>query len=188
MYRNIKNGSIISYMRKEIIVIPSAVNVIIKDRCISIAGVLGNLVHTLHILVIAKIDNIDNILVYTKNESAMSKALVGTTKALIYGMIIGVTKGFSKKLQLIGIGYRASIENNMVNLVLGLSHTIQYKLPVEIQATCINQIEIVIKGINKQLVGQVAANLRSLRPPEPFKGKGIRYIDEVIRNKDTKKR
>lgn len=189
MYRNIKKYSILSsFKHTAMIVVPSEVNVIVQNNCVFVTGILGTLTYTLHALITVQIDDKKNILLYTKNKSSINKALIGTTKALIYGMVIGVAKGFVKKLQLIGIGYRASIVNGMINLIIGFSHSVNYRLPVEIKATCINQTEIVLTSINKQLIGQVAADLRSIRPPEPFKGKGIRYINEVVRNKDTKKR
>lgn len=192
MYRNVsgKRSVSSSYVRNAMIMIPNTVNITIENRCIFVIGVLGKLIHTLHASIIAKIDDVENILVvcYTKREVLMGKSLVGTTKSLICGMIAGVTHGFVKKLQLIGIGYRASITNNVINLIIGFSHPISYKLPKEIKATCVNQTEIILEGIDKQLVGQIASNLRAIRPPEPFKGKGIRYMDEIVRNKDTKKR
>lgn len=188
MFRNIKKNCVSSLTHKIVFVIPNSVNVTVQDRCVFVQGVLGKLMCVLHELIVIHIDNIQNVSIYAKKESSINKALIGTTKALIFGMIIGVTKGFSKKLQLIGIGYRASVQNNIINLVVGLSHSINYRLPIAVKAMCVSQTEIILNSINKQLVGQVAADLRSLRPPEPFKGKGIRYIDEVIHNKDTKKR
>lgn len=188
MSRDIEKHHVSSFIHKIVVVIPDAVNVTVQDRCICVQGTLGKLMYIAHELIIVQIDNMSNILIYAKNEGPISKALIGTTKALILGMVVGVTKGFSKKLQLIGIGYRASVKNNVINLIVGLSHSINYKLPVAVTAICISPTEIILNSINKQLVGQVAADLRSLRPPEPFKGKGIRYIDEVVHNKDTKKR
>lgn len=174
---------------KKNIVVPNVVNISIKGRDISVIGILGTLVHVLHESIFAQMDDVKNLLVYTKKKSSVNKALIGTTDALIRGMIIGVTQGFSKKLQLVGIGYRVSVANGVVNLTIGLSYPIVYKLPVEVKAICReNQTEIVLTSMNKQLLGQIAANLRSLRPPDPFKGKGIRYMDEIVRNKDTKKR
>jgi len=115
-------------------------------------------------------------------------ALAGTMRSLINNMVIGVTKGFIKKLNLVGIGYRVSIKERIVTLSLGFSHLIDYILPSDIIAECPNQNEILLKGLNKQLVGKVAADLRSYRQPEPYKGKGIFYSDEIIRIKETKKK
>lgn len=115
----------------------------------------------------------------------------GTTRSLLNNMIIGINIGFYKKLQLVGIGYRVYYKDNIINLSLGFSHIIKYKLPKGITAICPNQNEIIIKGYDKQLVGQVAANIRSYKCPEPYKGKGIRYIDnykELILIKETKKK
>lgn len=177
-------------MRREIVIPNSIVNVIIEKHCISITGLLGTLTRVLHESIIVKIDDARKMIVYThdKHISAIHKALIGTTTALICSMIVGVTTGFSKKLQLVGIGYRASITRDVIDLVIGLSHSVKYTLPVEVKATCTNQTDIILTSISKQLVGQVAADLRAIRPPEPFKGKGIRYIDEIIYSKDAKKR
>ncbi|URJ25283.1 50S ribosomal protein L6 [Candidatus Blochmannia ocreatus (nom. nud.)] len=187
MFYNIKNNT---ELRTYNIVIPTPNNLTIKlKNCsIFITGVLGTLQHTLNKSVSIKLDEKKNILLCTKQTNYKNKALIGTTRAIINNMIIGVETGFSKTLQLTGIGYRVTIENNIVKLLVGLSHAINYKLPIGIIATCPNTTEITLKGINKQLVGQTAANLRALRPPEPFKGKGIRYSDEIVYNKDTKKR
>lgn len=177
-------------MRKEIIVPNSIIDVMIKNHYISITGVLGTLIHVLHTSVVVKLENMKSIVVFSKNKyvNVTNKAVIGTTAALIRNMLLGVTQGFSKRLQLVGIGYRASITDNIVDLIIGLSHSVRYKFPAEVKAICINQTEILLTSMNKQLIGQVAADLRFIRPPEPFKGKGIRYIDEVICNKGTKKR
>ncbi|AKC32487.1 50S ribosomal protein L6 [Candidatus Pantoea carbekii] len=115
-------------------------------------------------------------------------AQAGTARALLNNIIIGVTQGFIRHLQLVGIGYRASIEGNSLSMFLGFSHPIVYILPKDILAQCPTQTEIILKGADKQLIGQVAAELRAYLPPEPYKGKGIRYTDEVIRTKEAKKK
>ncbi|WP_331828353.1 50S ribosomal protein L6 [Candidatus Blochmannia sp. SNP] len=177
------------HIYKTIILIPNITTIKLQDRCIYITGTLGTLTLELHKSIDVQLHDEKKLSVYTtKNINNKNKALIGTTCALINSMITGVTTGFTKKLQLIGIGYRVAIQNNIINLTIGFSHPINYTLPVEITATCPSQTEIIITGINKQIVGQIAADLRSLRPPEPFKGKGIRYINEIIHNKDTKKR
>lgn len=124
----------------------------------------------------------------TTNDSHFAHAMSGTMRALINNMVIGVTKGFEKKLLLVGVGYRAQVQGNTLNLTLGYSHPIAFKVPEGITIETPSQTEIVIKGANKQQVGQVAANVRAFRKPEPYKGKGVRYADEVIVLKETKKK
>lgn len=108
--------------------------------------------------------------------------------ALLNSMVIGVTEGFTKKLQLVGVGYRAAVKGNVINLSLGFSHPVDHQLPAGITAECPTQTEIVLKGADKQVIGQVAADLRAYRRPEPYKGKGVRYADEVVRTKEAKKK
>lgn len=115
-------------------------------------------------------------------------AQAGTARSLLNAMVIGVSQGFEKKLQLNGVGYRAQAQGNKLNLTLGFSHPVAYEMPVGISVETPSQTEVVVKGANKQLVGQVAANIRGYRPPEPYKGKGVRYADEVVRRKEAKKK
>ena len=117
-----------------------------------------------------------------------NRAMTGTTRALINNLVVGVTSGWEKKLVLNGVGYRAKATGNVVNLSLGLSHPVDYELPEGLSAETPTQTEIVIKGTDKQAVGQAAAEIRSFRPPEPYKGKGIRYADEYVRRKEAKKK
>lgn len=117
-----------------------------------------------------------------------NKAMAGTTRALVNNMVIGVTQGFERKLQLIGVGYKAQAKGQVLSLALGYSHPIDYELPVGITAETPSQTDILIKGIDKQLVGQVAAEIRDFRRPEPYKGKGVRYSDEVVHRKEAKKK
>ncbi|QCI23465.1 50S ribosomal protein L6 [Buchnera aphidicola] len=133
---------------------------------------------------------VNNHLIFkSKENSSKGWSRAGTSRSLVNSMIIGVTTGFSKKLKLFGVGYRVTIVNaNVVHMSLGYSHVIKYYVPKGIIVECPSQVEIIIKGINKQLVGQVAANIRSYRVPEPYKGKGIRYNDEVVRIKEAKKK
>ena len=133
--------------------------------------------------------NIDegSLNVKSTSSSKFSKAAVGTYRSIINNMIIGVTEGYEKQLELVGVGYRASTQGKNVNLTLGFSHPVVYKIPEQIEITTPSQTEIIIKGIDKQKVGQVAAEIRSLRPPEPYKGKGVRYKGEEISLKETKK-
>ena len=117
-----------------------------------------------------------------------ANAQSGTARALVNAMVIGVTEGFTKKLQLVGVGYRAQVKGNVVALSLGFSHPVEHTLPAGITAECPSQTEIVLKGADKQLIGQVAADIRAYRRPEPYKGKGVRYSDEVVRMKEAKKK
>ncbi|MEM8659952.1 MAG: 50S ribosomal protein L6 [Pseudomonadota bacterium] len=121
-------------------------------------------------------------------ESDQFKAMAGTTRALVSNMVKGVSEVWEKKLVLNGVGYRAKAGGKTVNLTLGLSHPVDYALPEGVSATTPSQTEIVISGVDKQAVGQVAAEIRSYRPPEPYKGKGIRYADEYVRRKEAKKK
>lgn len=121
-------------------------------------------------------------------DSDKSKALAGTTRALLNNMVIGVSDGWEKRLILNGVGYRAKADGKTVNLTVGLSHPVDYTLPEGVSAESPTQTEIVVKGIDKQAVGQAAAEIRSFRPPEPYKGKGIRYANEVVRRKEAKKK
>jgi large subunit ribosomal protein L6 len=122
------------------------------------------------------------------NESREANAMSGTMRALVANMVHGVTKGFERKLTLVGVGYRAQAQGDKLNLSLGFSHPVVHQMPSGVKAETPSQTEIVIKGINKQQVGQVAAEVRGYRPPEPYKGKGVRYADEVVILKETKKK
>lgn len=115
-------------------------------------------------------------------------AQAGTARALLDQMVVGVTDGFEKKLQLNGVGYRASAQGSKLNLTLGFSHPVGYEMPAGITVETPTQTEIIVKGTDKQVVGQVAANIRAYRPPEPYKGKGVRYADETVRRKEAKKK
>ena len=130
----------------------------------------------------------DNILTVQYDETDQkSVALAGTSRALVNNMIIGVTDGFEKKLELIGVGYRAKASGKLLELTLGFSHPVKYQLPEDVEVETPSQTEVVLKSHNKQLLGQVAAEIRSFRPPEPYKGKGVRYSDEQVKRKEAKK-
>ena len=122
------------------------------------------------------------------DESIQSNAMAGTLRALLNNMVTGVSKGFEKKLNLVGVGYRAQAQGDSLNLALGFSHPVVHKMPAGVKVETPTQTEIVIKGIDRQKVGQVAADVRGYRPPEPYKGKGVRYADEVVVLKETKKK
>ena len=129
----------------------------------------------------------DNVLTFAARSRADS-AMSGTTRALVSNMVTGVSEGFEKKLQLNGVGYRCAVQGKVLNLTLGFSHPVNYQLPEGISAETPSQTEIVIKGIDKQVVGQAAAEIRAFRPPEPYKGKGVRYVDEHVHRKEAKKK
>lgn len=176
-----------SRVAKNPVAIPSGVEVTLKGQSIQVKGVKGNLSHQIHSLVEVKQDS--NKLTFAARESeGNANALSGTTRALINNMVIGVCQGFEKKLQLVGVGYRAQIEGQKLNLTLGLSHPVEYQIPDGITIETPSQTDIVVRGVDKQQVGQVAANIRSYRPPEPYKGKGVRYADEHIVRKEAKKK
>ncbi|CAJ0991558.1 50S ribosomal protein L6 [Sodalis praecaptivus] len=176
-----------SRVAKAPVVIPAGVEVKLNGQDISIKGKNGELTRTIHEAV--DVQHADNQLTFAPREGHDNGwALAGTTRALLNGMVIGVTNGFTKKLQLVGVGYRAAVKGNVVNLSLGFSHPIDHQLPAGITAECPSQTEIVLKGADKQTIGQVAADLRAYRRPEPYKGKGVRYADEVVRTKEAKKK
>lgn len=124
----------------------------------------------------------------SRSKAKQSVALAGTTRALLNNMVIGVSQGFEKKLSLVGVGYRAKAQGSKLDLTLGFSHPVQYEVPEGIKVETPSQTEIVISGADKQVVGQVAADIRAYRPPEPYKGKGVRYTDEHVARKEAKKK
>ena len=130
----------------------------------------------------------DTLTFAPRSASRTARALAGTTRSLVNSMVLGVSEGFEKKLELQGVGYRAQARGRRLNLQLGFSHPIDYELPEGIEVQTASQTEVVVKGIDKQLVGQVAAEIRGFRPPEPYKGKGVRYANERVRRKEGKKK
>ena len=165
--------------------LPSGVEVKLDGRDISVKGSKGTLQMTCHQDV--EIKQEDNTLTFAAaNGDAV--AMAGTTRALVNNMVVGVSDGFEKKLQLNGVGYRCAVQGKKLNLTLGFSHPVEYELPEGISAETPSQTEIVLKGIDKQAVGQAAAEIRAFRPPEPYKGKGVRYADEYVRRKEAKKK
>ena len=166
--------------------VPDNVQVSIAPELITVKGPLGELSQELKGDV--KIENADSVLTFSAlKETKHSKAMSGTLRALVNNMVIGVSSGFEKKLTLVGVGYRASAQGNKINLELGFSHPISHQLPDGVTAQTPSQTEIVLKSSNKQVVGQVAAEIRAYRPPEPYKGKGVRYSDEHVVIKESKK-
>jgi len=169
------------------ITIPAGVDVSIKEDQISVKGTGGTLNLARNALV--KIVSNDGKLNFEPaNESREANAMSGTIRQLVNNMVVGVTKGFEKKLNLVGVGYKAAASNNKLNLQVGYSHPVNIDMPQGITVATATPTEIVIKGADRQRVGQIAAEIRAVRPPEPYKGKGIRYSDENIVIKETKKK
>jgi len=169
------------------ITIPAGVDVSIKEDQISVKGTGGTLSLSRNALV--KIVSNDGKLSFEPaNESREANAMSGTIRQLVNNMVVGVTKGFEKKLNLVGVGYKAAASNNKLNLQVGYSHPVNIDMPQGITVATATPTEIVIKGADRQRVGQIAAEIRAVRPPEPYKGKGIRYSDEKIVIKETKKK
>ncbi|CAL4323512.1 50S ribosomal protein L6 [Buchnera aphidicola] len=177
-----------SRIAKKPIIVPNNVNIIIRNNTITV-DCNGKLIsQNLNRLVKVKYHN-DRLFFESQDNNSNGWMQAGTLRSLVSSMILGVTVGFSKKLKLIGVGYRINIEkNNIITMSLGYSHVIHYFLPNDVTAEIISATEIILKSFNKQLLGQVAANLRSKRKPEVYKGKGVRYFDEYIRIKEAKKK
>ena len=176
-----------SRVGKSPVLLPEKVEVTISADLISVKGPLGTLSQAITSNV--KVEKIDNQLEIKLNEDTrQANAISGTLRALIANMVQGVSKGFERKLMLVGVGYRAQAQGDKLNLTLGFSHPVVHQVPVGVKVETPTQTEIIIKGADKQLVGQVAADVRNYRPPEPYKGKGVRYADERIVLKETKKK
>ena len=169
------------------VALPKGVEANITASQISVKGGKGSLDLALHNLVGVEQDG-EELKVSAKDKSREAGAMAGTFRALINNMVVGVSEGFEKKLELQGVGYRAKASGKSINLTVGYSHPIDYKLPEGVTAETPSQTEIVISGADKQKVGQVAAEIREFRPPEPDKGKGIRYVDERVYRKEAKKK
>ena len=167
--------------------LPAGVEVTLSSAQISVKGPLGTLSRALTGHVAIEKDG-DTLTFKAVDATQQAKAMSGTVRALVANMVHGVTKGFERKLQLVGVGYRAQAQGDAVNLTLGFSHPVVYKLPLGVKVETPTQTEIVVKGSDKQAVGQVAADIRAFRPPEPYKGKGVRYSDERVVIKETKKK
>ncbi|PLX67599.1 MAG: 50S ribosomal protein L6 [Denitrovibrio sp.] len=165
--------------------IPAGVKVDMKGKVVSVEGPKGKLAQDIHYKAVVKIE--DNVVTVSKvDETKLSKSVYGLTRTLINNMVIGVTQGYEKKLEIIGVGYRVSQKGANLDFALGFSHPVEVVPPAGIELVAESQTKIVIKGIDKQLVGQIAANIRELRPPEPYKGKGIRYLGEYVIKKAGK--
>ena len=176
-----------SRVAKAPVAIPAGVEVKLNGQEVTVKGSKGELTRVLNnAVVIAQEEN--NLTFGPKEGVANAWAQAGAARALVNNMVVGVTEGFTKKLTLKGVGYRAAMKGNSVALTLGFSHPVEHALPEGIKAECPSQTEIVVTGCDKQLVGQVAADIRSYRAPEPYKGKGVRYADENVRTKEAKKK
>jgi large subunit ribosomal protein L6 len=173
-----------SRIAKAPIELPSGVDINIKGAEVSIKGPKGNLALQLHPLVSLEQED-KTITVKPANDSAVPMA--GTFRSLVNNMVVGVSNGFEKKLTLVGVGYRAQVQGSKLTLALGFSHPVEYAAPEGITIEAPSQTEIVVKGCDKQKVGQVASEIRAFRPPEPYKGKGVRYADERVVRKEAKK-
>jgi large subunit ribosomal protein L6 len=174
-----------SRIAKSPVSLQKGVEVVVKGQAITVKGNKGSLEHAIPKGV--EITLADGVLTFVP-QTKLSIALAGTTRALVNNMVQGVTQGFEKKLSLVGVGYRAQVQDKVLKLTLGFSHPVNFGIPEDVSIETPSQTDVVIRGVNKQRVGQVAANIRAFRPPEPYKGKGVRYADEVIIMKEAKKK
>lgn len=177
----------VSRVAKNPVILPKGVEVKMGDRLVAIKGKYGELKQVIHPSVgVSQVD--DSLVVAPLDSETASNALAGTMRALMKNMVQGVSEGFERKLVLIGVGYRAKAQGKSLNLIVGYSHPVDIEMPEGVTVETPTQTEITLKGSDKQLVNQVAANIRSVRSPEPYKGKGIRYSNEVIILKEAKKK
>ena len=174
-----------SRVAKTPVPIPNGVEVKIDARTVAIKGPKGSLQVAVHDSV--SVAQQDNQIVFDATRDG-AKAMAGTMRSLVSNAVVGVSNGFERKLELVGIGYRAQAQGNKLNLSLGFSHPISYAVPEGVTVETPSQTELLVKGIDKQKVGQVAAEIRAFRPPEPYKGKGVKYADEQIIRKEAKKK
>ncbi|MBD63013.1 MAG: 50S ribosomal protein L6 [Gammaproteobacteria bacterium] len=175
-----------SRVAKNPVSIPKGVEIKIDNKLVSVSGAKGKSEFTFPNSVSASFDD-DMITISYDESSPESIALAGTTRSLINNMVIGVSKGFQKTLLLVGVGYRAKASGKKLELTLGFSHPVHYELPDQVDVETPSQTEVILKSHDKQILGQVAAEIRAFRPPEPYKGKGVKYADEHIRRKEAKK-
>ncbi len=176
-----------SRVAKNPIAVPKGIEVKINGNQLSVKGPKGQMQYDVHPLV--KVTQADGHLRFERsNDTPLARAVSGTMRALVNNMVTGVAKGFEKKLSIVGVGFRAAVQGKKLNLTLGFSHPVVYSIPDGITIECPDQTNIVVKGSDRQLVGQVAAEIRAYRPPEPYKGKGVRYVDEHIVRKEAKKK
>lgn len=176
-----------SRIAKAPINVPAGVEVTLKGQDITVKGKNGELTRTINNAVEVQVN--DNVITTLPREGvANAWAQAGTARALINNMVVGTHEGYEKKLQLVGVGYRAAAKGKVLDLTLGFSHPVNFEVPEGITIETPSQTEVLVKGVDKQLVGQTAANIRAYRKPEPYKGKGVRYADENVRTKEAKKK
>lgn len=176
-----------SRIGKRPVSIPGGVTAAVDGQEVKIKGPKGELKHVLVDAILAKIDK-DDIEIAMREDTREARAMWGMSRTLVANLVTGVTEGFEKKLEITGVGYRAAVKGSNLELQLGFSHDVAFAIPDGIQVKCPKPTEIVVTGIDKQKVGQVAAEIRRFRPPEPYKGKGVRYADEFIFRKEGKKK
>jgi len=176
-----------SRVAKKPISIPSGVSVTRDGQAVTVKGPKGELGLEVHADVELKQDG-EVLTIVPRSDERNAWAMAGTMRALVDNMVVGCSAGFERKLQLVGVGYRAQAQGSVLNLTLGFSHPVNYELPEGVSCETPSQTEIVVRGADKQKVGQVAAEIRAFRPPEPYKGKGVKYADEVIVRKEAKKK
>jgi large subunit ribosomal protein L6 len=176
-----------SRIGKKAVAVPSGVTANVEGQTVKMKGPKGELKLVLHDDVSAKLDN-GAVKIDPRNETKRARALWGLSRTLVSNLVAGVTKGFERRLEITGVGYRAAIQGKNLQLQLGYSHEVNYPIPAGIAIATPKPTEIVVTGIDKQQVGQVAAEIRSYRPPEPYKGKGVKYSDEYIFRKEGKKK
>lgn len=176
-----------SRVAKNPVAIPKGVEVKLDAKQISVKGAKGTLEMALNPLVEVKAE--DNVITFTPREGdKRADAMAGTTRALVSNLVVGVSEGFTKTLELVGVGYRCQVQGQKIVLSLGFSHPVEYELPKTVKAEAPNQTTLVLSSADKQELGQVAANIRAFRPPEPYKGKGVRFAGEHVRRKEAKKK
>ena len=176
-----------SRIGKHPVTVPRGVEVQLSEQTLTAKGSLGMLRLVVSNDVTASISD-GAVTIAPKNETKRARAMWGTTRALVNNMVTGVSQGFSKSLEINGVGYRASVQGNMLNLQLGYSHDVAYPIPSDVQIVCERPTLITVSGADRQRVGQVAAEIRAFRPPEPYKGKGVKYASEIVRRKEGKKK
>jgi len=175
-----------SRIAKSPIELPKGVEATINGQEVTVKGAKGTLTYTVHSLVNVELN--DGVITFSPVvESSEGWAQAATSRTMVFNNAIGVSEGFERKLELNGVGYRAQAQGKVLNLTLGFSHPIEFQLPEGVTAETPTQTEIILRGVDKQVLGQAAANVRAFRPPEPYKGKGVRYADEQVRRKEAKK-
>jgi large subunit ribosomal protein L6 len=176
-----------SRIGKKAVTVPNGVTATVNGQEVAVKGPKGELKHVLAEAIVAKLDK-GRIEVTMREDTKEARAMWGMTRTMVANLMSGVTEGFTKKLEITGVGYRAAVQGSNLQLQLGYSHDVSFPIPKGIQVVCPKPTEIVITGIDKQKVGQVAAEIRQFRPPEPYKGKGVKYAGEYIHRKEGKKK